>query len=389
MDSGTVYKNSFYKISPAEICRMKPFLPVNSLQPSKSKIDDHTIMKVQWDFYFVTSICSYNFMQFNECVLQQMSFPQHSEKCKRNPILPHNRSMLGNGRMQDYTTQKHDYVAKPQCKRQPIIQETNIKSNDVPLECDTVQKLSFIPPDASSLSMAKSFKPFYEYKRPEVPMDGKTTHKLSFMPVCPSIKEECPWANRVSIQTSNSPFEQATTYKLSYIPNSSGTQKLKPLRVGDNQGLVTNAKWFDDHTIYKQSFFQPDGYCKRSPILPKLQLKKSDAKMNSDSVYHLSYPGHLGIQKPSPILPHSRFLLGRGPLDDLSTQRRDFVDKPLCRRCPILPIGQMEKPDAPLENQTTMQLSYMQPTSGSRSTPFRPKDGVTPANGKIYLLSEM
>lgn len=75
--------------------------------------------------------------------------------------------MLGNGPMQDYTTQKHDYVAKPTCKRNPIIRETNIKTNDVPLENETVQKLSFVAPDTKSLAVAKSFKPFFMYKRPD------------------------------------------------------------------------------------------------------------------------------------------------------------------------------------------------------------------------------
>lgn len=75
--------------------------------------------------------------------------------------------MLGTGAMQDYTTQRHDYVAKPQCKRNAIIRETNIKSNNVPLESDTVQKLSFLSPDPKSLGVAKSFKPLYVYKRPD------------------------------------------------------------------------------------------------------------------------------------------------------------------------------------------------------------------------------
>lgn len=169
MNSDTVYKNSFYTIGPADIqvCRMKPCLPVNSLKPSKSKIDDHTITKVrnrrvsehdQWQRY----------LRF------QLSFPEHSEKCRRDPILPHNRSMIGTGSMQDYTTQRHDYVAKPPCKRSAIINETNIKSVDVPLESATVQKLSFAPPDSKGLAVAKSFKPTYVYKRP----DGNFIHSV-------------------------------------------------------------------------------------------------------------------------------------------------------------------------------------------------------------------
>lgn len=48
MDSDTVYKNSFATIGPEDvkICRMEPCLPMNSLQPSKSKIDEQTVTKV-------------------------------------------------------------------------------------------------------------------------------------------------------------------------------------------------------------------------------------------------------------------------------------------------------------------------------------------------------
>lgn len=204
------------------------------------------------------------------------------------------------------------------------------------------------------------------------------------MPVCPQLREEFSWAKRLPIQRSDVPFEQATTYKLSFIPNS-GSQKPKPLRAKDNQGLVTNAEGFDDHTIYRESFFGTGEYSKRSPILPTLQLKLSDGKMKGDTVYHLSYPGHRDIPKPNPILPHSRYLLGSGPLDDLSVQKRDFVDKPLSRRSPIIPIGQMQKTDVPIDSHTTMKLSYMQPTAGVRSTPIRPKDGVTPSNGNFLF----
>lgn len=48
MDSNTVYKTAFHGMAPEEVkmMRMKPYLPVNSLQLSKSKIDEHTITKV-------------------------------------------------------------------------------------------------------------------------------------------------------------------------------------------------------------------------------------------------------------------------------------------------------------------------------------------------------
>lgn len=213
-------------------------------------------------------------------------------------------------------------------------------------------------------------------------MEDTTTQKMSFLPVCPPTKEDFPWAKRLPIYVPDVPVEQHTTYKLSFIPNS-GTHRPNAFRNKDNQGIVTSSVNFHDHTIYKESFYGPGGYYKRTPILPTLQLHTSDAKMNPDSVYNLSYPGHNGIRKRNPILPHSRYLLGSGPLDDLTTQRRDFVVRPQSRRNPIIPASQMEKVDSPFENQTTMKLSFMEPNGPKRSTPIRPKDGVTPPNGNL------
>lgn len=210
-------------------------------------------------------------------------------------------------------------------------------------------------------------------------MEDVTTQKMSFMPVCPPVKEELPWAKRVAI-LSDSPIEKATTYKLSFIPNAK-PQKPKPLRTEDNKTIVTAANEFDDHTVYKESFYGTTECTKRSPILPTPILKNSDAKMNGDTVTHLSFPGHRNVPKASPIWPHARFLLGSGPFNDLTIQKRDFVGKPHSRRSPIIPDSNIKKIDAPIENQTTMQLSYMEPIPGSRSTPIRPKDGVVPANG--------
>lgn len=49
MDSNTVYKNSFFGpvAEDIKICRMKPYLPVNSLHSSNSKIEEHSITKVK------------------------------------------------------------------------------------------------------------------------------------------------------------------------------------------------------------------------------------------------------------------------------------------------------------------------------------------------------
>lgn len=212
------------------------------------------------------------------------------------------------------------------------------------------------------------------------PMESNTTQKLSYMPVQPSVKEEFPWAKNNRIPLSDEPFEQYTTYKLSYIPNSAD-HKPKPVKAMDNQNLLTSSTDFDDHTVYKQSYFEPGGYFKRHPIKPEVLLHGSDAKIDPNTVYNLSYPGHSDVEKRSAILPHARFLLERGPLDDMTTQKHDYVSKPWCRRNLIVPPTRIEKLQAPFANETTAKLSYMEPGGFDKAISYKPKDGVIQSEG--------
>lgn len=47
-------------------------------------------------------------------------------------------------------------------------------------------------------------------------MEFETTQKLSYMPVCPSPKEDLPWARRLSYKPPSLPFTTDTVTKLSY-----------------------------------------------------------------------------------------------------------------------------------------------------------------------------
>lgn len=48
IDSNTVYKHSYFGSGPKEMemCRMKPFVPINSIQSSTKEIDPNTITSV-------------------------------------------------------------------------------------------------------------------------------------------------------------------------------------------------------------------------------------------------------------------------------------------------------------------------------------------------------
>jgi hypothetical protein len=118
--------------------------------------------------------------------------------------------------MQALTTQKHDYVPKFQFRQQPFKPKQNIFRACGRIENCTVQRLSFMPPCRSS--RVTSFKPIYQYQRPELPMEFETTQKLSYMPVCPQPKEDLPWARKPKYCPPTVKFARDTINKLSYMP---------------------------------------------------------------------------------------------------------------------------------------------------------------------------
>jgi hypothetical protein len=140
--------------------------------------------------------------------------------------------------MQGLTTQKHDFVPKFQYRQHKILPQNNIKQSCGCVEKTTVQRLSFMAPDMCNYSKAKSCKPIICYKPPEckskktfndqisdlffsllsVPMEFETTQKLSFMPVCPSPKDDMPWARKAKYCPPSVRFAKDTVAKLSYQP---------------------------------------------------------------------------------------------------------------------------------------------------------------------------
>lgn len=136
--------------------------------------------------------------------------------------------------MQGLTTQKHDFVQKFQYRQSKIAPRNNIERLRGCVEDSTIQGLSFMPPNMCNYSKAESFKPIIRYKPPEsklknniwpfwqnffvfpVPMEFETTQKLSFMPVCPSPKDDMPWARKAKYCPPSIRFAQDTIKQLSY-----------------------------------------------------------------------------------------------------------------------------------------------------------------------------
>lgn len=87
-------------------------------------------------------------------------------------ITPCNHKLLGEGPMQEVTTQKHDYVPKYVGKSKPFKHPVNLVSSDCPLEETTVNKMSYQPVDRPE--RARPFYPRHEFEMPKGRFTGTT-----------------------------------------------------------------------------------------------------------------------------------------------------------------------------------------------------------------------
>lgn len=218
-------------------------------------------------------------------------------------------------------------------------------------------------------------------------MDVNTTHNCSYMPVCPPVKEIHPWAVRPAYKMPCVPIENQTTYKLSYL---GGTGPREPAqRPCPNSCVILPCSvGFDDRTIYKESFLTTNGSCRPAAIRPVPNLCcMPGIKMDGDTMYGLAYPGHFCVPRQTPIRPCAQSLLGSGPMQDLTTQKHDYVSKPICRRMPIRPRNTMERTTAPLSTTTTAAASYMPITQQSPAVSCKPVVCYKRSCGECLCLS--
>lgn len=340
----TVYKTSYHPVptSIANNCRLAPVLPICNIRVDASvRMDDETVTG--------------------------LSYPGHPGFCREKPIKPCTRQLFATGPLQDLTTQKHDYVPKCTQRRALIIPKPMMHCTQLPLECETIHKLSF--PNPCNAIPTVSCKPSICYQKPCLPVECDTTHKLSFQPVGIQAKEVFPWAQKARFTLPCSPVENETTYKLSYIGGSGGRYPIVVPK--NNPCMITCDIGFDDRTIYNDSYLKNSVSCRPAPIRPMPTLCTPDCKMDPDTMYNLAYPGHYCVPKQKAVLPCPQ-PLPCGPMQDLTTQKHDFVNKPICRRQAIRPKNTIIKTSLPLDCTTTANASYMCPSHFSPSISCKP-----------------
>lgn len=61
------------------------------------------------------------------------------------------------------------------------------------------------------------------------------------------------------------------------------------------------------------------------------------------SIFQLSFPSYCILERTKPIFPKSSSILGSGPMQEMTTQKHDFVPKFQYRRMKILPKDNIKK----------------------------------------------
>lgn len=82
---------------------------------------------------------------------------------KQKPFMPRGRIKLVTAKMQSETTSRCEYVAKTTLRPDLIVPSDNIRIVDVPLEGDTITKLSYVKPDV--IKPVRSCKPVIQCYR--------------------------------------------------------------------------------------------------------------------------------------------------------------------------------------------------------------------------------
>jgi hypothetical protein len=141
-----------------------------------------------------------------------------------------------------------------------------------------------------------------------------------------------------------------------------------------------------NETIYRKSFENVDpntaACCRMPSYIPNGFLKTPQGPFEKETITKMSFQPFCGIERVKPIFPQSRSLLGKGPMQGLSTQKHDFVPKFQYKRSKIVPRDNISKSCGSIEKCTIQKLSFLPPCGISRTESFRPRVNYQRPNGE-------
>ncbi|OXU26898.1 hypothetical protein TSAR_015818 [Trichomalopsis sarcophagae] len=327
LDDKTTYKMSFW---PGPRTVTKAIVPQGSLTVCEGPFTNETTHKMSY--------------LGNWCVKPQ-------EK-----ILPCVRNFFGRGPIQDKTVQKCDFTWKCGSKAKPIKYKGNLCLPRGSLEDNTTYKLSYY--ESACREPVKSYAPIRRYEKSQAPVDDSTTYRLSFFQNEPLVQEKQPWKQKPQYHQPTTPVDECTTYKLSYWPQDC-PERVQPIKQKSNENILNKACCFDDNTTYGLSYYGGADGDRPRPVVPPENQIFDDCPISHDTVNRMSYVGNWCPKPEKPILPCARQLLGRGPIQECTTQKCDFTWKCVTPEAGFRPEANLELSRAPFECCTTNRLSYM------------------------------
>ncbi|KAG7210914.1 hypothetical protein KM043_016291 [Ampulex compressa] len=335
MDDGTTYRLSYWG-GPNTI--VEPIRPQDCLTVGDDPISDETTHKASYIG--------------NWCIKPEQ------------PITPCEKQWLGRGPMQDATTQKHDYTWKCVERPEPFKAQQNLYCPPVALSDDTTYRLSYYP--SACYIPITSYAPVRKYMKSDVPMEDCTTYKLSYWPNEAPVKEESPWGQKGEYHLPVEPMDSCTTYRLSYWPHCE--KRRSPFTLQETENLLNAGCCFDDNTTYGLSYFGCGGD-KRDPIKQPENILFSSRPLSCDTVNRLSFLGNWCVKPEHPMTPCEKQMFGRGPMQDVTTQKCDYTWKQTQLQTAIRPENNLILASTPLECRTTHRLSYI-PNDHKSLTPI-------------------
>lgn len=118
-------------------------------------------------------------------------------------------------------------------------------------------------------------------------------------------------------------------------------------------------------TIYRNSFESIDSQtaacCRLPPVRPTEQLRTPCGQFEDDTIMKLSFQPYNCMERTKPIIPFSPSLLGNGPMQSMTTQKHDYVPKFQFRRTKCVPRNNLRRECGDFEKITVQQLSFMPP----------------------------
>ncbi|XP_011063186.1 PREDICTED: protein FAM154A-like [Acromyrmex echinatior] len=230
------------------------------------------------------------------------------------PITPCDKQWLGRGPMEDVTTHKHDYPWKSMTRTEMIKAPNNL--------CSPCAALSGNPHTHTHTHEEQPWKPKVDYHPSVTPMDGCTTYKLSYWPNCDEKRPE--------------PFVHTGT-----------------------ENLLNAGCCFDDNTTYQLSYFGYGGDKPPDPVRQPGNIIFSPCPLSHDTVNRLSFLGNWCFKPETSITSCDTQLLGRGPMQDETTQKHDYTWKRGMPSTVLRPENHLTFSSLPLESCTTHRLSYI------------------------------